>query len=126
MTNGTGDAGEVRPFRLVSDPAGPPYDHRLPRPKRARVLFREIPHCLDRQACRQALIRRQVAGQLVSMESLAEAAGCSRSTASRFFAGRVNNLKTTLLILEQLGLHFDEVATQCGPDDDCAGGPAGQ
>ncbi|HKA10197.1 MAG TPA: helix-turn-helix transcriptional regulator [Candidatus Dormibacteraeota bacterium] len=55
-------------------------------------------------ACRQALIRRQVEGRIVSMESLAEAAGCSRSTASRFFAGRVNNLKTTLLILEQLGL----------------------
>ena len=60
--------------------------------------------------CRVALVERQIARELDSMESLANAVGISRSTASRFFSGRPTSLKVTLDILEKLHLTFDEVA----------------
>jgi hypothetical protein len=49
--------------------------------------YRGLPYRLDLARCRRALIHRQVAGELDSMESLAQAVGISRSTVSRFFSG---------------------------------------
>jgi transcriptional regulator with XRE-family HTH domain len=66
---------------------------------------------LDLVQCRRALVECQVKGELDSMESLANAVGVSRSTASRFFAGKPTSLTVTLRILDTLHLRFDEVAT---------------
>jgi hypothetical protein len=85
--------------------------------RKAIVYYRGLPHLLDLAACRQGLVRCQVQGKFASMDGLAEAARCSRSTASRFFAGRPTSLAITLRVLEQLGLGFDEVARPCALDD---------
>jgi transcriptional regulator with XRE-family HTH domain len=74
------------------------------------VWYRGIPYTLDLVGCRRALVQRQVEGELDSMESLADAVGISRSTASRFFCGRPTSLAITLKILGVLHLTFDEVA----------------
>lgn len=86
------------------------------RPKEVTVWYRGIPYTLDLMRCRRALVARQVEGQLDSMESLANAVGISRSTASRFFSGRPTSLAVTLKILEALHLTFDDVATP-DPED---------
>jgi len=65
---------------------------------------------LNLDACRHALVRLQVDGEVKSMGQLAAKAGCSRSTASRFLAGRSPSLTTVLAILDVLNLKFDEVA----------------
>lgn len=80
------------------------------RPRAVKVVYRGLPYELDLVMCRRALVKRQVDGALHSMESLANACGISRSTASRFFSGRQTSLTVTLGILDTLGLTFDEVA----------------
>ena len=82
----------------------------LSRPRTVTVFYRGIPYVLDLVRCRRALVDRQVEGGLDSMESLAEAVGISRSTASRFFSGKPTSLTVTLKILEVLKLRFDDVA----------------
>lgn len=79
-------------------------------PRAIMVYYRSIPYVLDLVACRRALVQRQVAGELDSMESLANAVGISRSTASRFFSGRPTSLAVTLKVLAVLKLGFDDVA----------------
>jgi hypothetical protein len=56
------------------------------------------------------------------MADLATAAGTSRSTATRFFAGRHVSLDRALAIWSVLRLEFDTVAKAVEPD---AIGPAG-
>lgn len=73
------------------------------------VFFRGIAYEMHDERCREALIRRQVDGQLDSIQGMAEELGISRSTASRFFSGKPGSLTITLLILGRLGLRFDEV-----------------
>ncbi len=80
------------------------------RPKTVTVWYRGIPYSLNFVLCRRALVQRQVEGELDSMESLADAVGISRSTASRFFSGKPTSLAVTLKILEALRLKFDDVA----------------
>ncbi len=80
------------------------------RPNQVRVRYRGIPYMLELVTCRRALVKRQVEGELDSMESLANAVGISRSTASRFFSGRPTSLAVTLKILGKLRLTFDDVA----------------
>jgi transcriptional regulator with XRE-family HTH domain len=75
-----------------------------------------MPYNIDLAKCRRALVLRQVEGELDSMESLAEAVGVSRSTASRFFSGRPTSLAVTLKILGALHLEFEEVATPVKDD----------
>lgn len=87
------------------------------RPNKVTVWYRGIPYTLDLNACRRALVDRQVDGALDSMESLANAVGISRSTASRFFSGRPTSLAVTLKILEALHLSFDEVASSVPQDE---------
>jgi DNA-binding XRE family transcriptional regulator len=64
---------------------------------------------MDDGRCREALIRCQVDGKLDSIQGMAKELGISRSTASRFFSGKPGSLTITLLILDKLGLHFDDV-----------------
>lgn len=80
-----------------------------PREGRRIVRFRGIPHEMDNERCREALIRCQVDGKLDSIQGMADELGISRSTASRFFSGKPGSLTITLVILDKLGLHFDEV-----------------
>jgi DNA-binding XRE family transcriptional regulator len=95
------------------------------RPKRALVNFRELEYEMDVAVCRAALVRRQVEGEIGSIEGLAQAVGCSRSTVSRLFAGRQTSLTVALRILDKLKLTFDEVFTRrAAVDRD--GGPPGR
>ena len=80
------------------------------------VSYRGMPYTLNLAKCRRALVYRQVEGQLDSIESVAEAVGVSRSTASRFFSGRTTSLAATLKILAVLHLKFEDVA-QPEPED---------
>ncbi len=93
------------------------------RPKYSEVWYRGLPYRLGLVKCRRALVARQVDGDLDSMESLANACGISRSTASRFFSGRATSLTVTLKILEALHLKFEDVATPVW--DDREPGPEG-
>ena len=83
---------------------------RMNRPHTVVVSYRGMPYQLDLVACRRALVQRQVDGEIDSMESLADACGISRSTASRFFSGRSTSLAFTLRILAVLRLAFENVA----------------
>jgi hypothetical protein len=82
---------------------------RRSRPVTTIVYYRGVGHSLDLAACWRALVRRQVEGAFDSMAGLADAAGASRSTCTRFFGGRSTSLRVTLRILTALGLHFDDV-----------------
>ena len=83
---------------------------RMNRPHTVVVSYRGMPYQLDLLACRRALVKRQVDGDLDSMESLSGACGISRSTASRFFSGRNTSLAVTLRVLAALRLAFEDVA----------------
>ena len=87
------------------------------RPKTVLVWYRGIPYRLDLVRCRRALVERQIAGELDSMEALADKVGISRSTASRFFSGRPISLAVTLNILKALKLTFNDVAHPDDPED---------
>jgi transcriptional regulator with XRE-family HTH domain len=87
------------------------------RPRRVIVSFRGIDHEMNVSACRVALVKRQVAGEFDSMEQLADAIGCSRSTASRYFAGRSHSLAVALAVLDKLKLRFEDVYTPCKLDE---------
>lgn len=86
------------------------------RPRRAIVNFRGIDHEMNVTACRMALVQRQVAGEFDSMEGLAVAIGRSRSTVSRFFAGRRTSLSVALSVLDKLKLRFEQVFTPINLD----------
>ena len=89
---------------------------RMARPRRAIVNFRGIDHELDIPILRLALVRRQVAGEYESMQELAEAVGCSRSTVSRFFSGRPTSLTIAIDVVDKLKLSFEEVFTPVNLD----------
>ncbi len=92
------------------------------RPRRAIVNFRGIDHEMNVTVCRMALVRRQVAGEFDSMEGLADAVGRSRSTVSRFFAGRGTSLPVALAVLDKLKLRFEQVFTPINLDDSSRSG----
>ncbi len=89
----------------------------MTRPRRAIVNFRGIDHEMNVTVCRMALVQRQVAGEFDSMEGLADAIGRSRSTVSRFFAGRRTSLPVALAVLDKLKLRFEQVFTPINLDD---------
>jgi hypothetical protein len=72
------------------------------------VVFRGVSYEMDIPTCRRALVRCQVAGEMHSMEGLADSVNISRSTVSRFFGGRTS-LNTALAVLDKLHLDFDDV-----------------
>ena len=85
---------------------------RMNRPHTVVVSYRGLLYELDLMTCRRALVNRQVAGDIHSMQSLAASCGISRSTASRFFSGRTTSLAVTLRILAALRLVFEDAARQ--------------
>ena len=89
---------------------------RRDRPQRAVVHFRGITYEMDILACERALLQRQVGGEFLTMDALAEAVGVSRSTVSRFLSGRSLSLKVTLAILGRLRLRFEDVFRPYRPD----------
>ncbi len=93
------------------------------RPRRVIVNFRGIDYDMDLTVCNLELVRRQVEGELMSMQELADAIGRSRSTASRFFSGRQTSLTVTLSVLDKLKLTFEEVFTPCSLSDRASGPP---
>jgi hypothetical protein len=86
-------------------------------PKSAIVNFRGIDHEMNISVCRLALVHRQVAGEFDSIAVLADAIGRSRSTVSRFFAGRQHSLSVALAVLNKLKLRFEDVYRPCDLDD---------
>ena len=90
------------------------------RPRQVTVWFRGIPYTLDLVCWRRALVTRQVDGDLDSMESLANAVGISRSTASRFFSGRPTSLAVTKRMLDALHLTFADALTPETEEHDAA------
>jgi hypothetical protein len=66
-------------------------------------------------AIERAYFRAIVEGRIEGRASLANAAGASRSTVTRFFAGRATSIRTTQAILGVLGIRFDDVARPCEP-----------
>ncbi len=89
---------------------------RMVKPRRAIVNFKGIDHEMNVRVLRLALVHRQVAGEFDSMEQLATAIGISRSTVSRFFAGRATSLTVALAVLDILKLKFEEVFTPINLD----------
>lgn len=81
------------------------------RPNRVQVTYFGTRYWLDLQACRRALVQRQVQGQLMTIQALAAAANLSRSTASRFFAGNGHAVSSARSILAALGLELSDVIT---------------
>jgi transcriptional regulator with XRE-family HTH domain len=79
------------------------------RPDWALVEYEGLPHLLHLRALRRALLNSAIAGTHESRESLAEGTGFSRSTVSRFVAGRNTSTRTTRAILAELGLKWDDV-----------------
>jgi len=79
------------------------------RPDRVRVSYFGTLYWLDLRACRRALVQRQIQGQLMTIQALATAANVSRSTTSRFFAGRSHTVSSARCILAALGLELGDV-----------------
>jgi transcriptional regulator with XRE-family HTH domain len=83
------------------------------RPQRVVMTFEGVRYEMDRYVLQLALVRRQVEGEFHQKNQLAQAAGCSRSTLSRFLSGRKISLRVVMAILEKLHLTFDEVFRRC-------------
>ncbi len=79
------------------------------RVRRAVVNFHGVAYEMDRLA----LVRRQVEGEFHTVQALADTVGRSRSTASRWFAGRQTSLPVVVAILDKLHLNFDDVYRRC-------------
>ncbi len=81
--------------------------------RRAAVTFHGEPYWFDLSACTRALVRRQAEGAVTNLQDLADLAGVSRSTVSRFFHGLRGSCSvvTVTAILRALGLKFADVAT---------------
>ena len=90
------------------------------RPKRVGVGYRGVPYSLNLVRCRRALVECQVRGEFDSMEELGNKVGVSRSTVSRFLAGRPTSLSVTKRILDALHLKFEDVLTPEAEADDAA------
>jgi hypothetical protein len=88
---------------------------RRDRPRHGFYNFGGVVYEGNLAVCRIALVSRQVDREFDSMEGLADAVGCSRSTASRFFSGRPVRLSVALAILGKLKLSFDQVFTPYDP-----------
>jgi DNA-binding phage protein len=77
------------------------------------VTFQGEPYWLDISACRRALVRRRAAGDVGGIQDVADQAGVSRSTVSRFLNAHRGgwSIDSVRAILDVLGLRFEEVVT---------------
>ncbi len=94
------------------------------RPSEVTVSYRGIAHILDLHRCRKALVRCQMDGKFDTVEQLGALIKISRSTISRFLAGRPTSLVVTRKIVTALGLQLDDVLRPADPEEgaDAAGG----
>lgn len=94
------------------------------RPSEVIVSYRGIRYVLNLLRCRKALVRCQMEGKFDTTEQLGDLIKASRSTISRFFAGRPTSLVVTRKIVAALGLQLDDVMTPVDPEEgtDAAGG----
>ena len=87
--------------------------HRRPRKgeraARAVVHYNGVRYWRDLAKCRNELTRLQAAGEAITIGSLAQEVGVSRSTAERFLSGWDVSMSSTLKILGRLGLCFADV-----------------
>ncbi len=81
------------------------------RPATVTLAFGGNPHRVDLAAFERAFFAGVVAGKYNAREDIAKAIGRSRSTVSRFFAGRSTSIRVFLAILNELELSFEDVAT---------------
>ena len=81
------------------------------RPASVILAFGGNPHRVDLAAVERAFFAGVVAGKYSAREDIAKAIGRSRSTVSRFFAGRSTSIRVFLDILNELELRFEDVAT---------------
>jgi transcriptional regulator with XRE-family HTH domain len=76
------------------------------------VTFHGEPYWLDISACRRALVCRRAAGDISGVQDVADRAGVSRSTVSRFLNGhRGWSIDTVRAIVQVLRLRFEDVVT---------------
>lgn len=93
--------------RMINEPAA-----HAARRRTAVVQYNGVSYTRDLSLCRRALTECQVGGAyLGGLAELSEEAGCSRSTASRFFSGRNVSIEVTLRLLKGLKLSFEAVHT---------------
>lgn len=81
------------------------------RPASVILAFGGNPHRVDLAAIERAFFVQVVAGKYDAREDIAKAIGRSRSTVSRFFAGRSTSIRVFIEIMNELGLKFEDVAT---------------
>jgi hypothetical protein len=92
------------------------------RPSEVIVSYRGVRYVLDLLRCRKALVRCQMEGRFDTTEQLGELIKASRSTISRFFAGRPTSLVVTRKIVLALGLQLDDVMRLADAEDEAGGG----
>jgi hypothetical protein len=73
------------------------------------ILWRGLGYRLDLARCNRALLELQIEGRFDGIAGLADSAGVSRSTASRFMGGKGTSPTTTRALLKELGLKWEEV-----------------
>jgi transcriptional regulator with XRE-family HTH domain len=81
--------------------------------RRVAVTFQGEPYWLDISACRRALVCRRAAGDVSGIQEVADQAGVSRSTVSRFLNAHRGgwSIDSVRAILGVLGVRFDDVVT---------------
>jgi len=79
------------------------------KPDWAIVFYRGFPHLLCLRALRRAMLNLALDRNIDSMQQLAQRVKSSRSTVSRFFAGRPTSVPVMLAILDELKLKFEDV-----------------
>ena|SRR5215831_2265305 len=80
------------------------------RPASVTMEFGGHPHRVDLARIERAFFAQVVAGKYDSREDIAKAIDRSRSTVSRFFAGRNTSVRVFREIVNELGLQFEDVA----------------
>ena len=90
------------------------------RRRTAVVKYNDVCYLRNLSLCRRALTHRQVEGEFLGgMTDLAQAAGCSRSTATHLLSGRNLSMQMTIKLLDALKLRFEDVHTLLAdPTDD--------
>jgi hypothetical protein len=89
--------------------------HRSRRADWAIVQYKGLSYLLNLRGLWRGLLGRATAGEFSTIRELADRSGNSRSTVSRFFAGRATSIDATLAVLKELNLDFEDV---CRPLDD--------
>jgi hypothetical protein len=89
------------------------------RRRTAVVQYNGVSYTRNLSLCRRTLTERQVEGSFLGgLGELGTVSACTRSSVSRFFAGRNLSMQLTVRILDALKLRFDQVHTPITPHTD--------